>query len=404
MHVLYYHQHFSTPKGATGTRSYEFARTLIERGHSVTMVCGSYWIADSGLTGEFVHGIRSGTVSNIKVIELELQYSNADSYIRRSIIFLRYSWYGVKIALKEKYDLVFATSTPLTAGIPGIFARLFRNKPFIFEVRDLWPELPKAMGVITNPVILKLMNWLETITYQMATICIGLSPGIVKGIKKKAPSKKVIMIPNGCDLSMVEKPMFKKNKKEFIAVFTGAHGIANGLDAVLDAAKILLEKGHQDITIQFIGDGLLKPKLENRVQSEKLTNCTFLDPIPKNDLFAYLKESASIGLMILANVPAFYYGTSPNKFFDYLSLGLPVINNYPGWLAELITQNQCGIAIPPGAPETLAAGLITLKNNPDLWEKMSRNARQLAENEFARDRLSGQFVKELEFVFTPCTV
>ena len=104
--------------------------------------------------------------------------------------FLRYSWQGIKIALKEKYDILFATSTPLTAGIPGIFAKIFRRKPIIFEVRDLWSELPKAMGVITNPIILKMMGCLERLPYKMATACIGLSPGIIEGIKRKEKQKK----------------------------------------------------------------------------------------------------------------------------------------------------------------------------------------------------------------------
>ena len=396
MKILYYHQHFSTPEGATGTRSYEFAQKLIARGHSVTMVCGSYWIADSGLKGEFVNGFRSGVVSGINVIELELWYSNADSFFERTLKFLRYSWQGTKIALKENYNIIFATSTPLTAGIPGIFARFLRKKPFIFEVRDLWPELPKKMGVITNPIILKLMDWLESFTYCSATACIGLSPGIVKGIKNKASLKRVEMIPNGCDLNLVENYAHIKNKIEFVAVFTGVHGIANGLDAVLDAAKYLLEKGRRDIEIHFIGDGLVKPVLQERVQKEDLTNCHFLAPMPKLELFQYLRENASVGLMILDNIPAFYYGTSPNKFFDYLSLGLPVINNYPGWIAELLTQNQCGIAISPDDPGKFADSLMQLKDNPDLRETMGKNGRCLAEDEFDRSVLGEKFVDFLE--------
>ena len=393
MKILYYHQHFSTPKGATGTRSYEFSKRLIERGNSVTIVCGSYWIGDTGLRGAFIKGQRSGIVDGIKVIELELEYSNTDTFLRRTFIFLRFSWQGIKIAFKEDYDILFATSTPLTIGIPGIFSKLFRRKPFIFEVRDLWPELPKAMGVITNPVILKLMDWLETFTYRSATACIGLSPGIVNGIKRKVPNKNVVMIPNGCDINLVKNFATKKNNTEFGAVFIGAHGIANGLDAVLDAAKILIQKGRNDIQIQFIGDGLLKPKLKNRMQDEELTNCTFLEPMPKKELFTYLHGNASVGLMILDNIPAFYYGTSPNKFFDYISLGLPVINNYPGWLAEIITQNQCGIAIPPDNPEAFADSLIRLKEDQPFREKMGINGRLLAEKEFDRNIISDKFVK-----------
>ncbi|NQU86188.1 MAG: glycosyltransferase family 4 protein [Mariniphaga sp.] len=396
MKILYYHQHFSTPSGATGTRSYEFARRLIKRGHSVTMVCGSYWIADSGLKDNFRKGRRTGNVDGINVIEFELKYSNTDSVLKRTLIFLKYSLKGIIIALQENYDIIFASSTPLTAGLPGIFAKIFRNKPFIFEVRDLWPDGPKAMGVINNPIIFKLIDLLETITYIFSTACIGLSPGIVSGITRKVSKKMVIMIPNGCDLNLVENFTTKKNNTKIVAAFTGAHGIANGLDIVLDTAKILLEKYRQDISIQFIGDGMLKPKLEQRVKNERLSNCQFLEPMSKYDMFRYLNNNVDIGLMILDNIPAFYFGTSPNKFFDYISLGLPVINNYPGWLAEIIENNQCGIVVPPDNPEAFAEGLIKLADDVNLRTAMGENSRQLAIREFDRDVLSDRFVDYLQ--------
>ena len=138
---------------------------------------------------------------------------------------------------------------------------------------------------------------------------------------------------------------------------TGAHGFANGLDAVLDAAKILIQNGEIDIEIQFIGDGVLKPKLIKRVEVENIKNCKFIDPMPKDDLFTYLQKEANVGLMILEDIPAFYYGTSPNKFFDYIALGLPIINNYPGWLAEMITDNNCGLDVTPRNPEAFSEAL-----------------------------------------------
>lgn len=392
MNVLYFHQHFSTPEGATGTRSYKFAQKLIRRGHQVTIVCGSYWIADTGLTGAFKSGRRTGIVNGIKVIEIELKYSNSDSFLRRMFIFFRYSIQGIKIALKENYDIIFATSTPLTAGIPGVFAKIFRFKPFIFEVRDLWPELPKAMKAITNPIVLKLMDWLESILYETATACIGLSPGIIDGIKKKTPSKKLAMIPNGCDLELVNSVTKNKKNKKFVAVFSGAHGFANGLDAVLDAAKILIQNDENDIEIQLIGDGVLKPKLIERAKIENIENCKFIDPMPKGDLFTYLQKEASVGLMILDNIPAFYFGTSPNKFFDYIALGLPVINNYPGWLAELITDYNCGLAIEPENPEAFSEALIKMKCDKESLVEMGQNAKKLAINKFDRNKLSNQFV------------
>lgn len=403
MHVLYFHQHFSTPSGSTGTRSYEMAQSLIAHGHSVTMVCGSGKMATSGLMGSPVGGMRRGNVNGIDVIELCLPYSNYDSFIKRAWTFWLYAWRSIGLAFRLDYDLLFATSTPLTAGIPGIVMKLFRKKPFVFEVRDLWPELPREMGVITNPLILKAMDILEWLSYHSADTCIGLSPGIVKGITRlNIPAERVAMIPNGCDLELF-KPRQHEDRElvtgthndDFVAIFCGAHGMANGLDAVLDAAKILKSRNEKNIKLVFIGDGKLKPRLMLRAEREELDNCIFLDPAPKLEL-AKTTTKADVGLMILANVPAFYYGTSPNKFFDYISSGLAVLNNYPGWLAGLIDQNDCGIPVLPDDPHAFADALVVLRDNPERTRRMGINARKLAELEFSRTKLAGQFVSFLE--------
>jgi glycosyltransferase involved in cell wall biosynthesis len=403
MHILYFHQHFSTPAGSTGTRSYEMAQRLIARSHAVTMVCGSGQMASSGLEVEPADGMRRGMVDGIDVIELCLPYSNYDSFLKRAWIFLLYAWRSVKLALRLDYDLLFATSTPLTAGIPGIVMKLFRKKPFVFEVRDLWPELPREMGVITNPLILKAMDILEWLSYHSADACIGLSPGIVRGItRRNIPASRVTMIPNGCDLELFKPAQHKGvediagiGKDDFVAIFCGAHGMANGLDAVLAAAKVLKERNEQNIKLLFIGDGRLKPQLRERAGKEQLGNCVFYDPVPKLEL-AKITVAADAGLMILANVPAFYYGTSPNKFFDYIASGLPVLNNYPGWLAEIIAKNDCGIAVPPADAEAFADALVTLRDDPELRTRMGGNARRLAESDFNREKLADQFVDFLE--------
>lgn len=402
MKILYFHQHFSTPDGSTGTRSYEMAKRLIARGHRVTMVCGSGKMADSGLKGDPVNRLRRGMVDGIEVIELVLPYSNYDSLLKRSRVFLQFALRSIGLALRLKYDLVFATSTPLTAGIPGIFASLLRRKPFVFEVRDLWPELPREMGVISNPLVLGAMGLLEWCSYHAAKSCIGLSPGIVRGIVRRGiPEMKVEMVPNGCDLDLFD-PLHDEvlrpegvGLNDLVAVFSGAHGMANGLDAVLDVAAILKMKGRTDIKLLFIGDGKLKPSLVKRASQEKLDNCLFLDPVPKLKLTAYLR-GADVGLMILANVPAFYYGTSPNKFFDYIAIGLPVINNYPGWLADMIEENQCGIAVAPEDPQAFAEALEKMADNHLMTTEMGKNARLLAERQFNRSELGNRFAECLE--------
>ena len=211
------------------------------------------------------------------------------------------------------------------------------------------------------------------------------------------------MIPNGCDLELFASETADKTALrvgeagKFTAMFTGAHGIANGLDTVLDAAHQLLRRSRDDIQLVFLGNGKLKPLLQQRAHDDALANCVFLDPVPKTTL-AQLMTRVDAGLMILANVPAFYYGTSPNKFFDYIAAGLPVVINYPGWLADIITESQCGVVIPPGDPAAFADSLEFLADHPDERKKMRHHARVLAERRFDRNCLAAQFVDWIERV------
>jgi len=408
MRVLYFHQYFCTPEGNTGIRSYEMAKHLVQNGHNVTMVFAESPRLRSPLVGEpFRNGMRRGTYSGIDLIEFDLRYSNKMSILRRSLVFLEYSYRSVNLAFRENYDLIFATSTPITAGIPGILMKSFgKRKPFIFEVRDLWPELPREMGVVKNKLLLWAMGVLEYLSYNKADACIALSPGIQIGIKKRLKREKpVYMVPNGCDLEMFKPGFHTKtifpacSDNDFIAVFIGAHGIANGLGAALSAACALKKNvDANDIKIVLIGDGKLKQNLIERAIKENLDNVVFIDPVPKKELLKYL-WAADVGLMLLANVPAFYYGTSPNKFFDYISTGLPVLNNYPGWLGGMINDNNLGVVIKPDDAEAFASALISLSKDKDSLKNMGRNARRFAETNFNREKLAENFQAALLSVF-----
>jgi glycosyltransferase involved in cell wall biosynthesis len=406
MKLLYFHQHFSTPRGSGGIRSYAMARRLLERGHEVTMVCGSFIGGDTGLTSAFVRGCRRGRVDGIEVVELDLSYSNNDVFLKRSWTFARFALRSIRLALTERYDVVFATSTPLTAGIPGIFARWLRAKPFVFEVRDLWPELPRSMGVIRNPLVLAAMSLLEWVSYRSANRLIGLAPGIVDGIARRGVGRdRIALVPNGCDLTIFAAPVEPWRppgigESNLVAVFAGTHGVANGLDVALDAAAELMRRNRDDIKLLLIGQGMLKPGLEERARREGLNNVIFHAPVEKERL-AGLLASADVGLQILANVPAFYSGTSPNKFFDYLAAGLPVLINYPGWLAEVVREHGCGFAVTPEDPAAFADALVQAAGDRQALEQMGRRAHALAREEFDRDHLAARWVEWVEGVEQP---
>lgn len=403
MKVLYFHQYFSTRQGGSGTRSYEMAKRLIDRGHSVRMVCAQYATTNTGLTGPYKSGKREGIVDGINVVELELPCSNRDGLVKRSLTFAKFAAKSSAQAYHCDADVVFATSTPLTVAIPGLVAKYMRRRPFVFEVRDLWPELPKAMEIIKNPMLLWLLGILEKRAYKGAEACIGLSPGITDGIAKHIPADKVSLIPNGCDLDLYSTGMQGPwrpdgiETSDFLAIFAGTHGPANGLDAVLDMAQVLMDKGRTDIKILLVGDGKSKDALVRRKIADNLYNVIFHAPVPKNEL-AGLLCAADAGLQVLADIPAFYFGTSPNKFFDYLAVGLPVLNNYPGWVADLITNNKCGIAVPSRDPFQFASALERMADGPSKKLEMGKAARGLGEREFSRTQLADKFVDLLEGV------
>jgi glycosyltransferase involved in cell wall biosynthesis len=363
--LLYFHQHFATPRGASGTRSYEFARVLIARGHQVTVVCGAHAQSGLELPYDASRDWHRGDVDGIDVISLPLTYANRDSLLRRGWTFLRFALRSVGLALQLDYDLAF------------------------------------ALG-LRNPFVLGGMSLLEFLGYRSADACIGLSPGIVDGIRARADERlPVAMIPNGCDLELFHPAKRARltlpgiGPDDFVAGFTGAHGVANGLDAMLDVAAELKRRGDTRVKLVFIGDGKEKERLASAAAERGLSNCLFFPPVPKAELGA-ITASLDCGLMVLKDIPAFYRGTSPNKFFDYLAAGIPVVNNYPGWLAGLITEHRCGIVVPPGNVAAFADALQSLAADVAGRRAMGAAARALAEKEFARPLLAARFSAVLE--------
>ncbi len=405
MRILYFHFYYSTKQGTTGTRSYHMAKALARRGHEVTIACASWNQSDTGLSGDVVDGMRRGKVEDFDVIEFVIPYDQSFGPKKRLQSWLMFAKATVRLAKKNDYDLLFGTSTPLTVAIPGIFTKKSRGmRPFVLEIRDLWPELPKALGY-SNPLGLGGMNWLEKAAYKAATAGVGLSPGIVEGMTRGGMKRDTIaMIPNGCDLETFQPATGPKkfdlpgvNEGDFVALFTGTHGKANGLSAMLNAAAELKKRGEDKIKLVFIGKGGEKDALVKRAKDEGLDNCLFHDAIPKVQL-AKLCAHADVGLMILANVPGFYYGTSPNKFFDYLASGLPILVNYPGWMADMVKEHQLGAAVEPDNAVAVVDALLSLRDDSDLAQ-YGKNARILGESQFDWNILGNQMADHLEAVY-----
>lgn len=405
MHVAYIHQHFATVQGATGTRSYEMSLRLIRAGHQVTLICGAY--AQGDRLPESSESVTQLEVDGIRVLRVAEPYGNEMGFTRRLIAFGRFARRATRLVRGLDADLVFATSTPLSVGIPGMKGARRLGVPFVFEVRDLWPKLAIAMGVLRNPVLAAYARNLERRIYRAADYVIALAPGIKNGVCETGyPAERVSVIPNAADVTLFRPsdellvdPRFGASS-DLKLVFTGAHGLANGLDAIIDAAAVLRRRGESGIRFVCIGTGSQKARLVHRTRAEALDDfITWLDPIPKTEL-AKLLPRFDVGLMILRNVSAFYDGTSPNKFFDYLAAGLPVLNNYPGWIAKLIEEHDAGFVVVPDDSAAFADAVLRLRDHRDQLQTTGANARRLAEAMFSRDALGDRFVATLEKALT----
>ena len=398
MHVLYLHQHFSTPEGSTATRSFAFARALAARGHRVTLATGRYQGADTGLTGPFRKARREGRVAGFQVVEWDIPYANAMGIASRSMAFLRYAAAAARLALREKPDLVIASSTPLTVALPALCAKALRGIPFIFEIRDPWPELPRAMGVLPAPIA-PFMEALANFACRRAGAVVALSEGMAEtAIVRGADPAWVQVIGNGCDLDLFGPHIAPWRPPEaapweVLALYAGAHGRANGLGVVVEAARLLAARGETGLRILLVGEEREKTALMRAAAG--LPNITFLPPMPKREV-AGLFAGSQIALHILAECPAFAAWTAPNKLMDGLAAGRPVISNAPGDAARLLTEGGAGIAVAPGDAAGLAAALISLVQDPARRAAMGTAARSLAVRQHDRRLLAARFANLVE--------
>ncbi len=407
MHVLYLHQYFATRSGMTGTRSYEFSKYLLGHGHRVTMITsGRHNVPEMTCPPdrEFIET----DIEGIRVIAIDAAYSNPHrgtgmGGARRMVEFMQFARLAASVGRRlDRPDVVFATHTPLTIGLPGMqLARYFRV-PFVFEVRDLWPQALINIGALRNPLVIWWMRRLERRLYRAADAIVALSPGMKEGVVSAGtPPDKVTVIPNGCDLTLfrpdVDGSAARRRlglEDRFVALYFGAMGRANGLDYVLDAARLLQDRGEARIVIVLHGDGGERPRLRQRATDEGLRNVVFSDLVPDKAAVAEIVAAADVCLTIYAATTR-ETTWSPNKMFDALAAGRPVLINVPGWLGETVRAHRAGFQVDPGRPSDLAARLVELSRNAQVRAEMGRAARGLAEQEFARDQLAARLERVL---------
>ncbi|MBC1558911.1 glycosyltransferase family 4 protein [Listeria booriae] len=365
MKILYIHQHYQQNKG--GTRSYELSKHFINEGAEVTMITGQ---GDSGQTKEGIQIKTTGT-----------KYEQKMSNKRRIFAFLHFLCISFWLGLREKkVDIIYATSTPLTVGIIGLALSKIKRKPFIFEVRDVWPDIPIALGHIQNKHVIKIIQRLEKTIYKHAAHIIVLSSGMKANLTQKGiPEEKITIAENLANTNLVsqinpKQPTLPFNPKEtFTVIHPGTMGPVNGLDYIIEVAERLQ---NQNITFLLIGEGSEKARLQQTVQSKNLTNIHILNEQPKADIINIMKF-CDLGAMNVKDVPILW-DNSANKFFDFLAVGLPIILNYPGWQKTLIQEHGVGRGFYYKDIEGYCAYITYLANNPIALTNAKKASRKLS--------------------------
>lgn len=389
MKIIYLHQYFNTPNMSGGTRSYEMAKRLVASGHEVHMVTS--WVKDTDKKEWFIEDI-----DGIKVHWFPNPYNNKMSFKQRIQAFFRFAYAATRKVSAISADIIFATSTPLTIAMPAILGARKQKIPMVFEVRDLWPEVPIAMGILKKPHHIFLAKKLEKWAYKNSAHVVALSPGMKEGVVSTGyPDSKVSVIPNSCDNSLFEVKSEKFEQflldnswlpQGKIIIYTGTFGLVNDVGITIELAKEL-KKRNSDIKILLIGDGFEYDKVYNKALNENVLDKQLFirKQVPKNEIPYYLKY-ASMASSFAMDLPAIQ-ANSANKFFDALAAGKPILINYGGWQKDILEENKCGIVSWKKSVAETVNELEFFLHDENIYKQACDNARNLALNEFSRDNL-----------------
>ena len=393
MRIVYIHQYYCNPSMTGGIRSYEQARRLVARGHTVHVITTDITPGKRSL------GWRRTDDDGIQVHWFSVPYSNNMSFARRLRAFAEFMILAAARATALKADLVFATSTPLTVAVPGVVAARLRRVPFVFEVRDLWPEVPIEMGVLRNPVARRLAGALATFAYRNAEEVIALSPGMAAGVTARRPGTPTTVIPNAAELAMFDVApaagqRFRDEHRWLgdrpLIVYTGALGAVNGVEYLVRAARRMAETD-PEAQVLIVGHGREWDQTKRLAAGYGLLDRTvrMWEQVPKSDLPVIL-SAATMSSSFVRPVRALW-DNSANKFFDALAASRPIAVNYGGWQADLLRETGAGLVLDPYDAEQ--AGVVLAAHlRDDLWLKQAREAaHRLAVERFSRDLLFARF-------------
>ncbi len=385
MHILLIHQAFAALGEPGGTRHHELARRLAGQGHQVTVLAGRVSYMTGGETGGASAGFTDD--AGVRIVRCWTYRAWHRSFVHRVLSFTSFMASSFIAGLRiPRVDVVWGTTPPLFQGLTAWLLARLKGSAFVFEVRDLWPAFAVAVGVLRNPVLIWLSERLEGFLYRHADRVIINSPGFRDHVVQRG-ARRVDLVPNGVEAAMFDPRAdggaFRRSHGwvgKYLALYAGAHGMSNDLGVVLQAAAALHDRG--DIVVVLLGDGKEKPGLMAKAEAMGLNNVCFLPPLAKDEMSQAL-EAADAGIAILLPLEV-YKTTYPNKVFDYMAAGRPVVLAIDGVIRQVVEDAGAGVFVQPGDSQAMAAAIRRLADDPAAGQRMGMAGRACVEQDFDR--------------------
>lgn len=388
MNILLIHQAFAALDEAGGTRHHELARFLVQKGHRVTVIASPV----SYLTGTSSHKNKE-VVEGVTILRAYTYNALHKSFVHRVFAFFSFMISSFFTGLGVGHvDVVWGTSPPIFQGVTAWALARLKGARFLFEVRDLWPDFAIAVGVLKSPTLIRMSFWLEKFLYRHADRVLVNSPGYVEHVRARG-ARQVELVPNGADPAMFDPQADGHSFRQanglddkFVVLYAGAHGMSNDLGVVLECASLL--EDNPVIAFVFLGDGKEKPALQAQAAVMGLKNVLFLPSVPKNEM-AEAMAGAQACIAILKPLEE-YKTTYPNKVFDYMAAGRPVVLAIEGVIREAVEEADCGVYPRPGDARDMANAIQFLEADRGHAATLGLHGRRYLEAHFSRERLAEQ--------------
>lgn len=406
MNILLIHQYFLEEDDPGGSRWNEFSRIWTSEGHTVTVLAGMMHYNGHEKRAEYKGKyFAKKQQGDVNVWRCHVSEAYNKSFLGRLwgyFSFMFSALYAGLFKAKGKFDVVIVTSPPLFVGITGYLVSRLRRMPFVFEVRDLWPESAIDTGVLTNKLIIKLAYWVEAFIYRHAAMINVLTPAFYNTLrdKKHIPESRLIQISNAADFSLSEKLLHDFDREafrnehnltgHFVITYVGAHGVANHLEQVLDAGEALADT---NVLFLLIGQGMEKERLKKLAAERKITNVRFLDSVPKAEVFRYILAS-EMGASVLKRVDTFKTVYS-NKTFDYMSCRRPILMAIDGVSRELVEAAGAGVYVEPENTAEYNRIIRQYLADPARLQREGDSGYHFARNNFDREVLANKYLQHI---------